>query len=230
MGVLDKHMGQKKEQTVCNVKNNECLDLYKIFWVFVVFSVVGTLSEGIYWIFRYGHFALRTGMIYGPFSQVYGLATVLALVLLYSSRNKSSLYILFIAYVISVGFEFTCSIVQEWVFGYTSWDYYDSKYALLGRANLIYAVGWALFGLLLVKYIYPWFCGVLSRVPRKPGIIITWVVLLFMVFNAVVSAAAINRYQQRQNNIPATSIIQIQLDQHYPDAFLEKRFARLGRK
>jgi len=226
MGGIDIHMGQQ----ICDVKKKECLNLYKIFWVFVVFSVVGTLSEGIYWIFRYGHFDLRAGMIYGPFSQVYGVATVLALVLLYGFRNKSSLYIFFMAYIISVCFEFTFSIVQEWIFGYTSWEYNDSNFALLGRANLIYAIPWALFGLLLIKLIYPWFSKVLSRIPRKPIVIITWIVFIFMIFNAVVSAAAVYRYQQRQDNIPATNVIQTQLDQHYPDAFLEKRFARLGRK
>jgi len=223
-------MGQKTEQQICDVKNNECLDLYKIFWVFVVFSLIGTLSEGIYWIFRYGHFALRTGMIYGPFSQVYGLATILVLLILYRFKNKSSLFIFLAAYALSVGFEFISSVMQQLVFGYTSWDYGDSKFALLGRANLIYAIGWALFGLLMIKVIYPWFCRFLSRFPRKPGRIITWIVLVFMVFNAVVSAAAVYRYQQRQENIPATNVIQIQLDQHFPDAFLEKRFARLGRK
>jgi uncharacterized membrane protein len=226
MGGIDNRMGQQ----ICEVKNNECLDLYKIFWVFVVFSIVGTLSEGIYWIFRYGHFDLRTGMIYGPFSQVYGLATVLVLGMLYSFRNKSSLFVLFMAYALSVCFEFTFSIIQEWIFGYTSWEYNDSNFALLGRANLIYAIPWALFGLILIKFIYPWFCSVLSRIPRKPFVIITWIVLIFMVFNAVVSAAAVYRYQQRQDNIPAKNVIQMQLDQHYPDTFLEERFARLGRK
>lgn len=223
-------MGQQSGQEIFNQKNDESLSLYKIFWVFVVFSIVGTFSEGIYWIFRYGHFALRTGMIYGPFSQIYGLATILVLLLLYRFKDKSPLFIFFAAYVLSVGFEFISSLMQQWFFGYTSWDYTGSKFALLGRANLIYALGWALFGVLMIKVIYPWFCKVLSQIPRKPAMIITWVVFVFMIFNAVVSAAAVNRYQQRQENIPATNIIQIQLDQHYPDTFLEKRFARLGHK
>jgi len=219
---------KRMEQKICSTDHNECLDFYKMFWVFIAFSILGTLSEGIYWIFRYGHFSFRTGLIYGPFSEVYGLATALILLLLYRYRGKSSLLIFFMAYFISVGFEFTSSLLQQTFFGYTSWDYGTSKFALLGRANLIYAIPWALFGLLLIKIIYPWFCRFLSQFPRKPGVFITWVVLLFMVFNAVVSSAAVYRYQQRQQDIPATNIMQSQLDQHYPDAFLEKKFARLG--
>lgn len=216
-------MRQKK----CTADINGCLDFYKLFWVFMAFSIVGTISEGIYWVFRYGHFDLRAGLLYGPFSPVYGLATVLILVLLYRYRDKSSLLIFLIAYVISVSFELFCSIVQQWLFGYTSWDYTDSKIALFGRANLVYAIPWALFGLLLIKRIYPWFCRFLSRFPRKPGIVVTWIVLVLMLGNATISSAAVLRYQERQQNIPAGNFIETQLDLHYTDGFMEKRFARL---
>jgi len=133
-----------------------------------------------------------------------------------------------IAYVIAVGFEFTSSVVQQWVFGYTSWDYTGSKLALFGRANLVYAIPWALFGLLLIKSIYPWFCRFLARFPRKPGVILTWIVLFLMLANATVSSAAVLRYQERQQHIPAGNFIEKQLDQHYPDGFMENRFARLN--
>ncbi len=216
-------MSQKKS----TVNDNGCLDFYILFWVFMVFSIIGTISEGIYWIVRYGHFDLRTGMIYGPFSPVYGLATTLILVLLYRYKDKSSVFIFLIAYVIAVGFEFISSVVQQWVFGYTSWDYTGSKLALMGRANLVYAIPWALFGLILIKAIYPWFCSLLSRFPRKPGIILTWIVLVLMIGNAALSSAAVLRYQERQQNIPAGNYIEAQLDQHFSDVFMEKRFARL---
>jgi uncharacterized membrane protein len=218
-----KPMTQKK----CTLNFTGCLDFYKLFWVFMAFSVVGTISEGIYWILRYGHFDLRTGLIYGPFSPVYGLATTFILLVLYRYRDKSSLFIFLIAYVIAVCFEFTCSVMQQWVFGYTSWDYTGSKLALFGRANLLYAIPWALFGLLLIRSIYPWFCKFLSRFPRKPGVICTWIVLSLMLVNATISAAAVFRYAERQQDIPASNFIKAQLDLRYTDAFMEQRFARL---
>lgn len=209
------------------LSNHQTLDFFKLFWVFVVFSMVGTLSEGIYWIFRYGHFAYRTGMVFGPFSPVYGMATTMILVILYRYRDKSSLFLFVAAYILAVLFEFTSSLFQQLVFGFTSWDYSDSVFAVLGRANLIYAIPWALFGLLMVKVIYPWFCRLLARFPRKPGVVVTWIVFVLMVFNAMVSSAAIIRYQERLQEIPADNVIRIQLDLHFPDSFLEKRYSRL---
>lgn len=211
------------------LSNNQTLDFFKLFWVFVVFSMVGTLSEGIYWIFRYGHFAYRTGMVFGPFSPVYGMATTLILVILYRYRDKSLLFLFAVAYLLAVLFEFTSSVCQQLVFGFTSWDYGNSAFAVLGRAHLIYAIPWALFGLLMVKVIYPCFCRFLARFPRKPGVVVTWIVFILMVFNAVVSSAAIMRYQERLQQIPADNGIRIQLDRHFPDSFLEKRYSRLAK-
>jgi len=202
---------------------------FNLLWAFTIFSFLGTMSEGFYWVIRYGHFALRVGLIYGPFSEIYGLAAIIMVLLLNRYSHKSFLFLFVASFVISSGFEFFCSLIQQWVFGFTSWDYGASKLALFGRANLLFAVPWGVFGALLIKNIYPWFTSAMHRIPKKSGAIVSWLLLLFMVFNIVVSAAAVYRYDQRQNHIPATNIIQQELDRHYTDLFLEKRFARLSK-
>ncbi len=217
------------EQVERNYKFSANSNFFKLFWVFTVFSFLGTISEGFYWIFRYGHFAWRTGLIYGPFSEIYGMAAVLMILLLNRYQQKSPLFIFIAAYLISVSFELASSLIQQWMFGYTSWDYSTSKFAILGRAHLIYAIPWAGFGVLLIKIVYPWMCRILSNIPKKTGAVITWLLLIFMILNILISAAAVYRYDQRQHNIPATHFIQQELDRHYPDGFLESRFARLDK-
>lgn len=202
---------------------------FYLFWTFTAFSFLGTMSEGLYWVFRYGHFALRAGLIYGPFSEIYGLAAVIMILILNRFKHKSFFFLFLTSFLISCGFEFFCSLIQQWVFGFTSWDYGSSNFSILGRANLLFAVPWGLFGALLIKEIYPWFTSLLTRMPKKTGAVVSWLLLIFMVFNIVVSAAAVYRYDQRQNHIPATNLIQHELDRHYPDPFLENRFARLNK-
>lgn len=215
------------EQFKCTKKFAGNYNFFVMFWVFIIFSVLGTLVEGIYWIFRYGHFETRSGLIYGPFSEVYGFAVVLMLLLLYHARARSALFLFIEAYIISVSFELFSSFFQQWLFGYTSWDYGTSKFAILGRANLIYAVAWALFGTLLIKKIYPRLECYIKSVHNKTTILITWFVLFFMIFDFTISSAAVYRYDQRQKHIPATNIIQMELDKYYPDSSLEKRFSRI---
>ncbi len=205
---------------------------FKMFWIFIVFSLLGTAAEGIYWILRYGHFEMRSGLIYGPFCEIYGFAAVLLLLLLYRFKDKSIPFLFLSAYVTAALFEFLCSFLQEKAFGFTSWDYSNSKFAIFGRANLIYAIPWGFFGVFFVKNLYLKLSDLIEKIPKKIGVTLTWLLLLFMIFDFSISTAAVYRFNERQNNIPATNFIQAELDQHYPDAYLEEIYSRIlkGRK
>lgn len=204
---------------------------YKLFWLFIFFSVFGVVSEGIYWILRYGHFDLRVGLIYGPFCEVYGFAVVLLWLVLRNHKDKKLPLLLFFAYVTAVSFELLANILQEAIFGYTSWQY-SGSFSLFGRANLIYAIPWAIAGVMVVRFFYPWFSGVLDKMPEKTGKAITWAMIIFIVLDFGISAAAVHRYDERFQNIPAENRVERFLDRHYPDAYLEEKFARIdnGRK
>ncbi len=204
---------------------------YKVFWLFIFFSVFGVVSEGIYWILRYGHFDLRVGLIYGPFCEVYGFAVVLLWLVLRNRKDEKLPVLLIIAYITAVSFELLANILQEAVFGYTSWEY-SSEISLFGRANLLYAIPWAVAGVMVVRYFYPWFSGLMEKIPKKAGAFITWAMILFMVFDFGISAAAVHRYDERYRHVSADNRIDLFLDRHFPDAYLEEKFARIdnGRK
>ena len=47
--------------------------IIKIFWVFIIGSVIGYTIEMIVGFVQNGHFVSRQGLLFGPFAQVYGL-------------------------------------------------------------------------------------------------------------------------------------------------------------
>ena len=49
----------------------------KIFWIFVIGSLLGYIYEIIITYFKLGHFENRQGLIYGPFIPVYGIYIIL---------------------------------------------------------------------------------------------------------------------------------------------------------
>jgi len=210
----------------------EGLCFYKHFWIFLLFSLGGTAAEGLYWILRYGHFDMRSGLIYGPFCIIYGFAAVLVLLLFHKYKEKNHLILFVLTYVTAVAFEFLCSLLQEKVFGFTSWDYSSSPFSVMGRAHLLYAIPWGLFSVYFLKILYQQLSDLIERIPQKTGVAITWILLLFMIFDFTISGAAVYRFNERQNNIPATNFIQAELDRHYPDAYLENVYSRIfkGRK
>lgn len=49
------------------------LNFSKLIWIFTVSSVAGFIVENIFAFIKYGSLQGRQGMLYGPFSQVYGI-------------------------------------------------------------------------------------------------------------------------------------------------------------
>jgi len=208
------------------------LSFFKMFWVFLIFSILGDFTENLYCITLLGHFENRSGLIYGPICEIYGFGAVLMIILLYRFKDRSILFLFLASFAISVFLEFFSSLLQEWAFGFTPWDYGTSSYAILGRAHMIYCIFWGIFGVIFVKKLYPKLSSVIEKLSNKTGVIITWLLIIFIIFDFSISTAAVYRCNQRQQNIPATNIIQVELDKYYPDQYLEKVYNRIliGRK
>ena len=52
-------------------------ELVKIFWVFLIGSVIGCIVETLVGIIFDHSFKIRQGLIYGPFIPVYGIGAVM---------------------------------------------------------------------------------------------------------------------------------------------------------
>ena len=70
------------------------LNFYKLFFVFIIGCIIGYCVEMLWCYLRLGYFESRQGLIYGPFSPVYGMGAVIFTVVLYRFRHSSSLVIL----------------------------------------------------------------------------------------------------------------------------------------
>ena len=63
---------------------------------------------------------------------------------------------------------------------------------------------------------------VIEKLPALQGKIITWILIAFMICNALLSAMAVIRYTQRQDGIEANNVIESFLDETYEDELIEK--------
>ena len=58
----------------------------------------------------------------------------------------------------------------------------------------------------------------------------TNLLLIFMVFNISISTIAALRQNKRANNIPPENRVEVFLDNHYPDEYMEEVFANARRE
>lgn len=203
------------------------MNFYKLFWVFFIGCFLGVVLETIWCFLTRGHFESRTGLIYGPFNLVYGFGALLMTISLVWMSGKRDLYIFVVGSIIGAAFEYFCSYIQQALFGTVSWDYSQFPLNFHGRINLLYSFFWGLLALLWVKDLYPIMSSWIERIPNAWGKSVTWVLLVFMVLNVIVSAAAVGRMTQRRNGVPAINRIEAFLDAHYPDERLQKIYPNM---
>lgn len=89
------------------------LNFYKLALVFSMGSVIGYIIEMLWCYVNLGYFESRQGLIYGPFTPVYGLGAVLFTLSLYKIRKSNSFAVFAVCAVIGGVFEYLCSWVQQ---------------------------------------------------------------------------------------------------------------------
>jgi hypothetical protein len=170
------------------------LSFSKLVGIFTVSSVAGYIVENIFAFVISGSLQGRQGMLYGPFSQVYGIGAVfLTFSILPIARDKN--YQIFIFGGIMGGLlEAAMSYFQEIIFGSTSWHYDASKFPLLGgRTSLQYMVFWGFLSIAYIRIIFPWISGLIDRLQLKSNRFLTTIIAIFLSFNITISSFAVFR-------------------------------------
>ena len=111
---------------------------------------------------------------------------------------------------------------EEAVFGTVVWDYSEIPFNLSGRINLLYCFFWGFAAVAWFKVFYPRFSAWIECIPSRIGKPVTWVILVFMICNMVMSGGALLRYNTRTLGMPATSGWEVYMDAHYGDDVISR--------
>lgn len=202
----------------------------RIFWIFVLGCILGFIFETILVLFQKGYIESRQGLIYGPFSPVYGIGGIIYYLVFKNVKTRNKWAVFFIAMILGGTTEFICSLLQEEIFGSISWDYSYLPFNLNGRTSLLHCTYWGIAGILYITCIEPFIEKMEKHLNKKWMKIITVVFAIFMLFNIMISAAASIRQKNRIQNIPPRNAIEVFLDEHYPDDFMNKIYANKKNK
>lgn len=198
------------------------LNFYKLFWVFFIGCVIGVVIEMLFALATEQIIESRKGLIYGPFNPVYGFGAVVITVGLYFMRNARDLWVFMGGAALGGAFEYICSWYQETFLGTVSWDY-TGQFGSIGngRTSFVYMLFWGLLTILWLKFIYPFMSRMIEKIPKAIGNSLTWVLVVFMVANMLVSGLAVYRMNMRNSGVEASNWLSETLDELYPDEFME---------
>ena len=191
-------------------------------WLFVVGAFLGDVVETIFCRVTAGVWMSRSSLVWGPFSVVWGLALVLATVLLRGSERKSESRIFWFGVILGGAYEYVCSAVTELLFGTVFWDYSGFKFNLGGRINLLYCFFWGIAAVAWIRYGYPLVAKGMNKLKTHIRPWMTAALAVFMAVNMGMSALALARYDARTSGVEAATPLAVFLDAHFDNARMER--------
>lgn len=196
--------------------------MQKLVWLFFIGCLLGDITETIFCRITAGVWMSRSSLVWGPFSIVWGFAIAAVTDLLYKYKDRSDRFLFLMGTALGGAYEYLCSVLSEMVFGTVFWDYSEIPFNLGGRINLLYCFFWGFAAVAWFKIFYPVISGWIEKLPICAGRILTWVIVVFMCCNMVVSTMALIRSNERSQGIPATQSWQQTMDERFPDERMEK--------
>ena len=193
-----------------------------LLWLFVIGAFLGDVVETLFCRVTAGIWMSRSSLVWGPFSVVWGLALVLATVLLQNSAHKSDRSIFCFGVIMGGAYEYVCSAVGELLFGVVFWDYSGFKFNLGGRINLLYCFFWGIAAVVWLRHGYPLIAKLMAKVRSHVRPWMTVLLAVFMAVNMTVSALALARYDARTSGVEAANPVDVVLDAHFDNARMER--------
>ena len=202
------------------------LNFFNLFWIFTVCCVLGLIIETVYHfvVVDPGHYQDRAGLLFGPFSPIYGFGAVLMTVALNRFHDKNVVLIFLVSAVIGGAFEYLTSWFMQFAFGIVAWDYSGTFLSIDGRTNFVFMVMWGVLGLTWIKLLLPLTLRAVGAFPQRWRRGVTAVCAAFMLVNAVMTVQSIDCWYQRAAGKAPDTPIEEFYAKNFDDAYMANRF------
>lgn len=219
---------EKKVDSRKPLKGYITLNFFNLFWIFVVCSILGLAIETVFHLAIYHAYQDRAGLLYGPFSPIYGFGGLFMTVALNRFHDKPIPVIFLISALIGGAFEFTVSWIMQSAFGIVAWDYSGTFLSIDGRTNFMFMCFWGILGVMWVKFLLPILLWMINKIPWKLRYTLTVVCFVFMVVDVVLTVQTIDCWYLREAGHAPNTPLEEFFNKHYDNAYMEHRFQTMS--
>lgn len=219
---------EKKVDSRKPLKGYITLNFFNLFWIFVVCSILGLAIETVFHLAIYHAYQDRAGLLYGPFSPIYGFGGLFMTVALNRFHDKPIPVIFLISALIGGAFEFTVSWIMQSAFGIVAWDYSGTFLSIDGRTNFMFMCFWGILGVMWVKFLLPILLWMINKIPWKLRYTLTVVCFVFMVVDVVLTVQTIDCWYLREAGHAPNTPLEEFFNKHYDNSYMEHRFQTMS--
>lgn len=197
----------------------------KIFIFFLIGCVIGTYYEELINFIKYGSYSSRQGLIYGPFSPIYGVGVAIFVICLGRNNEQRSLWKTLLYASLIGGFtEYMTSWIADVFFNLEFWNYTGYFLNIAGRTTIPFMIGWGIGGTILMKVIYPFVSKWIEKIPYRIAHPIYIAVLIFIIIDVLLTYTALGRMALRDQKVKPYTFIGEWFDNVYNDEYLYHKF------
>lgn len=207
------------------------LDFLNLFWIFVICSVLGDVMESIFHVVVVdpGHWQDRAGLLFGPFSPIYGCGAVLMTLFLNRLYKRNIVLVFLLSAVIGGLFEAFVSYFMQYAFGAVAWDYTGQFLSLFGgRTCGLAMLAWGLLGVVWLRLLLPGMLWLIGKIPWQWRYSLTTVAALLMAADCVMSLQALDCWYERLANDPINTPIKDFYARYFDNEWMANRFQSMS--
>lgn len=206
------------------------LDFFNLFWIFVIASVAGVVIESIYHVLvvDFGHYEDRAGLLWGPFSPIYGFGALLMTLALNRFHNAPVAVVFLVSALIGGAFEYFVSWFMEYAFGAVAWDYTGTFLNINGRTNFMFMCMWGVLGVVWVRLALPALLHTVNLIPWRWRYSITAVCAALMIFNGMMTLVALDCWYSRLAGATPDNALEQFCAEHFDNQWMEHRFESMS--
>lgn len=200
---------------------------YQLVIIFTVASIGGLVMETLWVRFAMGVWQQRYGMVWGPFSPLYGVGAVLLTACLWKLRKRPVWVIFLVSMLLGTALEQATGMLIDEVLHATSWSYSHLPDAITKYVSLHMSIFWGLLGWVWCRVCLPEALWLIGEPKRRGELVLVAVLTAFLILDGLMTIAVTMRKTARDAGIPPANAIERHIDEYYDDRFVSERFENL---
>lgn len=200
---------------------------YQFLIIFVVCSVVGLFVEMFFMYVTYGRTDLRVGLVWGPFSPLYGFGGLTLTFILWYFRKSKPIQVFLISACVGGALEQVAGMGMSYFAHAESWTYAYLPDSITEWVAWRYLLMWGVIGLVWYKLVMPELLFIIGKPTRRGQMVVVILITVFLSVDVIATLVCFARKGARDAGIPPANAFDVYVDDHFSDQFIEDRFQNL---
>lgn len=205
------------------------LEPYQLVIIFLLGSIAGLILEELWMFFTAGLTQSRVGLVWGPFSPLYGFGATLLTMICWRlrRRNASPMAIFFVSVLVGGSLEQFTGWSMETFFHASSWTYIHLPDHITQWVAWRFLFFWGVLGLAWTRIIMPDLLYRIGMATTRRQVVFVSLLALYLAADIFMTAMCFGRKVARDKGIPAQNSFETWVDANYTDDFIAARFQNL---